>query len=295
MAEQLILGWPEVLVLATKLAERWRGEPLNGVYGVPRGGVPVALMVSQLLGVPVVDAPGDGVLSVDDLIDSGATMARVGGPFDALLRKPHSPAMPITPTLDAWVVFPWEVGTQDASGPADAVVRLLEHIGEDPTRDGLLETPQRVLKALTEMTAGYSIDPAEVLAKTFDVGPADELVVVREIPFHSMCEHHLLSFSGNATVGYLPKDRVVGLSKLARLVDLYARRLQVQERMTHQIADAITEHLGTETAGVVIRARHSCMACRGIQKSAEMVTSKLTGRLRDDPAARAEFLALARA
>jgi GTP cyclohydrolase IA len=121
-------------------------------------------------------------------------------------------------------------------------VRLLEYIGENPARDGLIDTPERVLKAMKEMTTGYSADIANILSVSFDVD-FDELVVVRNVPFNSLCEHHMLPFTGTATVGYIPRERIVGLSKLARLVDAYAKRLQVQERMTKQIADAMLEHI----------------------------------------------------
>ena len=296
----------DVSELVNRLIARHRDASFDAVWGLPRGGVVPAVLVSERLGVPMlweqpVEADGR-VLVVDDLVDSGSTaegvfeaLGRLDYRFDALLRKPGSPAAiaPDAKTADGWVVFPWELEEGGESGPTDAVRRILQYLGEDPTREGLLDTPKRVLKSLAEMTVGYGIDPAEVLGTTFDVGPTDELVIVREIPFHSLCEHHLLGFSGTATIGYLPTDRVVGLSKLGRIVEVFARRLQVQERMTTQIADSIVEHLGADTVGVLIRARHSCMACRGIQKPAEMVTSKLTGRLREDHAMRAEFLALA--
>ena len=176
----------------------------------------------------------------------------------------------------------------------DAVRQLLEHIGEDPTRDGLLDTPKRVAKALLELTNGYQLDPADILATTFDVS-CDEMIVVRKVPFSSLCEHHMLPFHGHASVAYVPAPggRVVGLSKLARLVDCYARRLQVQERLTSQIADAIDHHLQPLGVGVVITASHTCMSMRGIGKAGEMVTSKLIGALRDEHDARAEFMGLA--
>jgi GTP cyclohydrolase I len=179
----------------------------------------------------------------------------------------------------------------DTDRATDAVVQLLRHIGEDPTRDGLVDTPARVVRALTEMTRGYYDDPAEILARTFDI-TCDEMVVVRRVPFASLCEHHLLRFAGHATVAYIPGDRVVGLSKLARLVDCFAHRLQVQERMTGQIADAIVEHLDPVGAGVIVTAAHSCMADRGVGKAADMVTSALRGAMRNEPSARAELLML---
>lgn len=173
-----------------------------------------------------------------------------------------------------------------------AVERLLTFVGEDTQREGLRDTPRRVIDAWLEMTSGYEVDVAELLAVQF-AERCDELVLVSGIEFTSLCEHHVLPFVGTATVGYIPRDGVVGLSKLARLVDVYARRLQVQERMTRQIADAIDTHLSPLGVGVVLRAHHSCMGCRGVRKpSAVMVTSSMLGCLQTEPSARAEFLAL---
>lgn len=287
------LTWEKVEDLAAQLAGRWVDAPVTAVYGVPRGGITPAVMVARHLRLPLVEAPTADTLVVDDLVDSGATAARFTGfPFDALLRKPTSPFYDGMPVADGWVVFPWETA-DEATGPTDAVRRLLQYVGEDPDREGLMETPNRVVKALAELTAGYALDPATVLGTTFDE-QSDELVIVRGIEFTSLCEHHLLPFVGTCTVGYLPGDRVVGLSKLARLVDCYARRLQVQERMTTQIAQAIETHLGALGVGVIVRAHHSCMGCRGVRKpTAEMVTSAMLGSLRSEPAGRAEFLHLA--
>jgi len=174
-----------------------------------------------------------------------------------------------------------------------AVATLLRHIGEDPNRDGLRDTPSRVAKALLELTQGYSVDVGALLAVQF-AEVHDSLIVVRDVPFHSLCEHHMLPFTGTATVGYVPAPGggIVGLSKLARLVDAYARRLQVQERLTVQIADAIEEHLHPVAVGVIITAHHTCMSMRGIQRAGQMVTSHLTGELRSDPVLRAEFMRL---
>lgn len=175
----------------------------------------------------------------------------------------------------------------------DAIRTLLEHIGEDAARDGLLDTPARVAKAWREMTVGYTQEPAEILARTFDVPCEDEPVILRNIPFHSNCEHHMLPFHGTATVAYIPGGRVVGISKLARLVHCFARRLQVQERLTKQIADAVEEHLDAAGVAVVISAHHSCMGCRGVgTPQTEMITTAFRGVLKADPARRAELLAL---
>jgi GTP cyclohydrolase I len=173
----------------------------------------------------------------------------------------------------------------------DAVVELIRLVGEDPSRDGLLRTPGRVVKALREMTAGYDEDPAGILATTFEEN-SDELILLRGIEFYSICEHHLLPFHGTASVGYLPGE-VVGISKLARLVNCFARRLQIQERLTRQIATAIEEHLHARGTGVIIRAHHLCMGCRGVKlPGTELVTSSMLGTLREDAVTRAEFLRL---
>jgi len=172
-----------------------------------------------------------------------------------------------------------------------AVATLLRFIGEDTSRDGLLDTPSRVVRAWREMTAGYGEDPAEILSRTFEES-SDEMVVLRGISFFSTCEHHMLPFYGTASVGYLP-GRVVGISKLARLVNCFARRLQIQERMTRQIAESVEQHLDARGVGVVIRAHHLCMGCRGVrQEETEMVTSSMLGTLRRDPTSRAEFFRL---
>lgn len=180
-----------------------------------------------------------------------------------------------------------------AAEAEEAVATLLRFIGEEPERDGLRDTPARVVKAWREMTAGYAEDPAEILSRTFDES-SDELVILRGISFYSTCEHHLLPFYGQAVVGYLP-GKVVGISKLARLVECFAKRLQVQERMTRQIADAVEKHLEARGVGVVLRAHHLCMGCRGVrQEETEMVTSAMLGTLRTDATSRAEFLRLCR-
>jgi GTP cyclohydrolase IA len=180
-----------------------------------------------------------------------------------------------------------------AAEAEEAVATLLRYMGEQPERDGLRDTPARVVKAWREMTAGYAEDPAEILSRTFDES-SDELVILRGISFYSTCEHHLLPFYGQAVVGYLP-GKVVGISKLARLVECFAKRLQVQERMTRQIADAVETHLEARGVGVVLRAHHLCMGCRGVrQEETEMVTSAMLGTLRTDATSRAEFLKLCR-
>ena len=177
-----------------------------------------------------------------------------------------------------------------------AIATLLEELDPHHEREGLNETPCRAAKAWAHWTSGYDKDPAAIL-KVFEDGAenCDQMVVVRNIPVYSHCEHHLAPIFGTATVGYLPNGKIVGLSKLNRLVDMYARRLQVQERMTNQIALALQEHLAPKGCGVVIQARHFCMESRGVQHiGCSTTTSALHGEFRDDPTVRAEFLSLAR-
>jgi len=293
--------WQDITEQVATVAKRW--EPRD-VFGIPRGGHVPAAMLATLWGTKVLADPEPGCLMLDDLVDSGRTMEEWlylfgdGVDFDALYRKPTSPETPhrVQPTtVDGWVVFPWE---RETSGPEDAVVRLLQWVGENPARDGLLDTPARVTNAWRELCEGYQVDVGQLLATQFDQeggGQYGGMVVLRSVPFNSMCEHHLLPFNGHATVAYIPGDsgRIVGLSKLARLVEAYARRLQVQERMTLQIVDALEDHLAPLGSACTITAHHSCMSLRGVRKdTGGMVTSEVRGAFKTDPAARAEFMSL---
>jgi GTP cyclohydrolase I len=179
----------------------------------------------------------------------------------------------------------------------EVIFDLLSEVidGENPRREGLQETPARVVKAWKFWASGYNVDIAKLL-KTFEDGAEDydEMVMVKDIPIYSKCEHHLSDIFGTATIAYIPNGRVVGLSKLSRLADAFARRLQVQERLTTQIADALNEHLQPTAVGVIVKARHMCMESRGIcQQGHHTVTSALRGVFKTDPTARAEFLRLA--
>ena len=178
---------------------------------------------------------------------------------------------------------------------AEAAVRtLLEWAGDDPDREGLRGTPERVARAFNEFFRGYEVDPVELLQRTFEeVEGYDEIVVLRDIPFESHCEHHLAPILGKAHVAYLPDRRVVGISKLARLVEAYAKRLQIQEKMTAQVANSLQEVLQPKGVAVVIEAAHQCMSTRGVHKpGVTMITSRMIGAFRDDPSTRREFLAL---
>lgn len=176
----------------------------------------------------------------------------------------------------------------------DAVRTLLRWAGDDPTREGLLDTPKRVVKAYEEFFQGYEIEPRELLERTFEETDGyDEMVLLRDIRFESHCEHHLAPIIGRAHVAYLPKRRVVGISKLARLVEAFAKRLQIQEKMTAQIANTIAEVLEPAGTAVVIEAAHQCMTTRGVHKpGVTMVTSRMLGAFRNDPSTRREFLSI---
>ncbi len=178
---------------------------------------------------------------------------------------------------------------------AEAAVRtLIEWAGDDPAREGLLGTPNRVVRSFEEFFQGYETDPVELLQRTFDeIDGYDEMVVLKDIRFESHCEHHMAPIIGEAHIAYLPDHRVVGISKLARLVEVYAKRLQIQEKMTAQIANTLNEVLQPKGVAVVIEAAHQCMTTRGVHKpGVSMVTSTMLGAFRDDPTTRREFLAM---
>ncbi len=180
-------------------------------------------------------------------------------------------------------------------GIPDLVESLLAELGEDPSRAGLKATPARVSRALRELTDGYDIDPAAIVAGAIFEQDYDEMVVVKDVPFYSLCEHHLLPFFGVCHVGYLPRGKVVGLSKIPRLVQAFAHRLQLQERMTKEIAEALQGAVAPRGVGVVVEARHLCMEMRGVQKTGgHMITSCMLGTFRRDARTRAEFLDLVR-
>ena len=177
----------------------------------------------------------------------------------------------------------------------DLVESLLVELGEDPDRQGLKATPARVSRALRQLTDGYGVRPEDVIAGAVFDQDYDEMVVVKDIPFYSLCEHHMLPFFGRCHVGYLPKGKVVGLSKIPRLVGVFAHRLQLQERLTNDIAEALNSTLLPKGVGVVVEARHLCMEMRGVEKpGGQMITSCMLGTFRRDPRTRSEFLELVR-
>jgi GTP cyclohydrolase I len=184
-----------------------------------------------------------------------------------------------------------------APGPDElerTVLRMLDQLGEDPRREGLLDTPRRVAESMRFLTEGYAADPRQIVGDAiFEEEDSDDLVVVKDIPFFSLCEHHLLPFFGKANVAYCPNGRVVGLSKIPRIVDAFAHRLQIQERLTRQVAEALDEVLEPSGVGVVVTARHLCLEMRGVEKpDSTTVTSCMLGAFRSDARTRAEFMEL---
>lgn len=266
------------------------GKGKVAVYGVPRGGAIVAGLLDPGK-FTVVDSPGKAVVVVDDLIDSGATAARFPDKeFFALIDKRE--------TGGGWVRFPWELECSVADNE-DHVRRVIQLCGDDAGREGMRETPGRYLKAMMELTSGYGEDPASHLEKSFDIRDVDEASAYDQIigsvgiQFVSLCEHHLLPFFGEAHVGYIPAEggRVVGLSKLARLVDGYSKRFQVQERLTRQIHDAMADKLQTESVVVILKATHTCQCWRGVKKAGSMVTSAVSGAF-EGHSPKMEFMSL---
>lgn len=209
--------------------------------------------------------------------------------MDAVV-KPLS-ARPAMPIADKSIV------KRPSREEAEAAVRtLIRWAGDDPAREGLLDTPKRVVKAYDELFRGYREDAEDILARVFEeVGGYDDMVLVRDIPFYSHCEHHMVPFVGKAHIGYYPAEGVVGLSKLARVVDTFSRRLQTQETMTSQIVNAIDEALKPRGVAVIVEAEHMCMSMRGVQKhGSSTITTQFTGVFRDDPAEQARFLTMVR-
>ena len=249
-------------------------------YGVPRGGT----IVAGLTGNPV-ERIEDADVIIDDLIDSGATekrYAKHNKPFEALIDKRQE-------YKNEWLTFPWEIKENNETETVeDNITRLLQYFGEDVTREGLQETPKRYVKFFKEF-----LNPPKWNCTTFDSEGYDEMIVQTDIPFHSLCEHHIAPFFGHGHIAYIPDKKIVGLSKLARTLETFSRRLQNQERITTQVAEFLQEELEPKGVAVVIKAKHMCMEMRGVKKhDTYTTTSKLIGYFKEDSKARAEFMSL---
>jgi len=247
-------------------------------YGVPRGGQIIAGMTGS-----AVDKIEDADIIIDDLIDSGKTEQRYSHykkPFIALIDKRKE-------LKGEWLVFPWESkGADTEETVEDNVARLLQYFGENPKREGLLETPKRFVKFYDEF-----LSPPEWNCTTFDSEGYNEMIVQTNIPFQSLCEHHIAPFFGTGTIAYIPNEKIVGLSKLARTLETFSRRLQNQERITMQVADFLQKELNPLGVAVQLTAKHLCMEMRGVKKpNVYTTTTKLLGAFKDDQGARQEFL-----
>lgn len=282
----LEITWDEFLHRLRRLGI---DEPSNCVYGVPKGGMIACAFLEH---ARVVHTPEGATHILDDIFDSGATKAFYYKkfptiPFYAVVNKPDE-------GITDWVVLPWEKDHPGESTDTvqQNIIRLLQYIGEDPDREGLRETPDRIIRSWDEIFAGYRQRPQDVF-KTFDDDKIGGLVYLKDIEFFSTCEHHWLPFSGKAHIGYIPNGPVIGASKLARLLDMYACRLQIQERLAEQVTGALMAYLKPLGAVCIIEARHLCMACRGVKKQhSVMGYSSVKGAFFDDARARAEFISL---
>lgn len=271
--------------LATQVARS--GKLYQNMYAIPRGGVPVALVMQQTLGLPLIakDEISSDTLIVDDLIDSGRTLQQFPDNDKAVVftKSADAPVTYSVEIVEGWIEFPYEQSDRDEE---DNIVRMLETLGEDASREGLRDTPKRMMKFYREF-----LSPEPFNFTTFEGESYDEMIIQKDIPFFSLCEHHLAPFFGTATVAYIPNGKIVGLSKLARTVDLYARRFQNQERITSQIAERIQKELEPCGVAVTLKARHFCMEMRGVKThDVHTLTNKLTGAFKDNPETRNEYL-----
>lgn len=301
------------------LLKQIKGKRYKAVAGIPRGGCIVAYAMSINSDLELVDINDinsfqktEEILIVDDIADSGKTRAQYKN-FDfaslcaskefimhpwkwfneknTLMNNYH--AIPV----NEWVHFFWE--GDEKKDIESTVVRQLEFIGENPNRSGIIETPKRVVKSWDEIYSGYKQDPKD-LVKTFGIENDgtfryDEIVLLKDIQLYSMCEHHMLPFVGKAHIAYIPSDKVIGISKLARILDCFGRRLQIQERIGDQVTDFLMKELKPIGAACIIEAQHFCMRMRGCNKQeSTMVTSSLKGAFKDKPEARFELMELIR-
>lgn len=273
---------PRIAVTWEEIYDRVNRLPTGTCYGIPRGGTYVAAATQCATTLEKCD------YLVDDIWDSGKTAfeweARTGKKVHALFDKR-------TPEFRGkWLIMPWEETVEGSA--EDIVIRQLQCLGQDVTREGLRATPRRVVRSWDQLYAGYRQDPAAILSTCFEAAHSN-IVLLQQIEFYSTCEHHLLPFFGKAHVAYIPQGRVVGISKLARLVECFARRLQIQEVLCDEIADALMTHLQPRGAACILEAQHMCMMARGIAKQQSLLTtSAMRGVFAEELNARQELLRL---
>lgn len=266
------------------------------LYPVPRGGIPVAMALSQITGIPLTDTITPKTLIIDDLVDSGSTRSKYpDNDFACIHIKKHTPKE-LYPEYfikeeDCWIEYWWE-RIEEKQPAEDAVIRIIESIGDDPNREGLIDTPRRVIKSYQHLFSGYNKDPKDVMT-IFNNEGCNQIVLLKDIEIYSMCEHHLLPLYGRAHLAYVPDKKIIGISKLARLIEIYTRRLQIQERIGEQVTSDLMKYLNPLGAACIIEADHLCMRMRGVEKqNSTMVTSSLKGIFLDDLSARRELMSL---
>jgi GTP cyclohydrolase I len=284
--QKLYLSWDETFQLLDRF-----DQPDHVVYGVPKGGMIAAGFLRKAQST---HDPNYASMILDDIVDSGRTKQ---------IYESHFPGTQFVTLIDKvnpcyrnkWVVFPWEHDHPNGEeNIQDNIIRQIQFIGEDVTREGLIKTPDRVVKSWEELFSGYKKDPKDVFT-TFETDGYNEIVLLKDIELYSMCEHHMLPFFGKAHIAYIPNRRIIGISKLARLLEIFARRLQVQERIGEQVTAALMEHLAPHGAACIIEADHMCIRMRGVQKqNSVMITSSIKGVFMNKPAARAELMGLIR-
>lgn len=279
MNKKLNISWAELrYCIQEDFRKKYDGFK---VYGIPRGGTYIAAMIGT-----AVATPEEADVIVDDLVDSGDTMR--------LWMKKYPNKQFWAPYIkgqliekDAWVIFPWDE-ENPVGEVGQNVTRILQFIGEDVKREGLQDTPKRYIKFLKEFCS-----PPEYNMTAFKNEGADQMVMMKDIPFYSLCEHHLAPFFGTAAIGYIPNEKIIGISKLPRTLEKFCRKPQNQERITQQVADYIMKELSPKGVAVVIKARHLCVEMRGVEKpGAETITSAMTGVFKNDLNCRNEFLNL---
>ena len=265
------IKWSDIYSRLDKILEKYDGN--TKWYGIPRGGQ----VVAGLTGNATTDIEECDVI-IDDIYDSGDTAKKYehyNKPMEFLYDKRIEPELP-------WIVFPWE-NSFDRGFESD-IVRLLERIGEDPKREGLLDTPKRVVKAWKEL-----MTPPEFNPTVFSANGYDQMIIEKNITFYTFCEHHMLPFFGEAFVGYIPDDKIIGISKLPRCVEHFSKMLNTQEYFTNNIGNYLKDKLNPRGIAVVVKGRHMCQEMRGVKKRGEMVTSYVDGFFKDDHKARQEL------
>ena len=308
--ELVDISWSDIHKAANEIVSKCQNlvfKKPDFIIGVARGGIIPAHLVAEKLRIPlkIVDSFAVGCLKdfskkkvvlIDEIYDTGATSKFFDGEAKRWGVKLTQYFVVDKRKLDKknqWFVFPWETTGDEVGGRRQATVAILRSIGENPLREGLVDTPDRVARMWDELSSGYQQDYRKILKATFSPDNYDEMIVLKKIPFFSLCEHHLLPFRGEVSFAYIPSDKIVGVSKIARLVEMFSRRIQIQERMTMQIGKAFEDTLKPKGVGVVVEAVHFCMMMRGVEKAdATMKTSYLSGIFRESDSTRSEFFRL---